>query len=96
MRKEFYSRIYEFDTWFGAPFNPEKLDDPNELGLTIIKRNKDSLFELTNQLDRTEFFWSHKNQIKTFQVEEISEFEQRFGHYILNKYVHSERDIQRT
>jgi len=94
MPKEFYQRIVELDTWYGPPFDPEKLDDPTVVGLTIIKRNKNSLFELTNKLDRTEFFWSYRDGIKTFQVEEISGIDHEFEGYYLNRYIHSERDIR--
>ncbi|MBI1925162.1 hypothetical protein HYR99_13050 [Candidatus Poribacteria bacterium] len=94
MPKEFYQHIAEFDTWFGPRYDPEKLDDPYATGLTIIKRNKHSLFELTNRLDRTEFFWSFRDGIKTLQIEEISDVGYQFDHYYLNRYIHSERDTQ--
>lgn len=94
MPKELYSQIIELDTWFGPSFNREKLDDPNAVGLTVIKRNKDSLFELTNSLDRTEFFWSHRNDIKTFEIEEVSDIGFSFERYYINKYVHSDRNIE--
>lgn len=95
MPKEFYSMIVELDTWFGPPFNAYKLDDPNYVGLTIVKRNKDSLFELTNKLNRTEFYWSFdKNVTKTFEIEEITEIDFKFEHFIFNKYIHSERNIE--
>jgi len=89
---EQYCRIFEFDTWYGPPFDSTKLDDPRYVGLAIVKRNKHSLFELTNHLDRTEFFWSYKDGIKTFEVEELSDIDHKFESYIFNKYVHSERD----
>ncbi|MGA1871916.1 MAG: hypothetical protein ACMUJM_25640, partial [bacterium] len=95
MPKEFFLRIYEFDTWYGPPFNSEKLDDPNYIGLTLVKRNPDSLFGLTNSLDRTEFYWSYKDGIKTFEVEEISNSEFKFENFNFNRYVHSERDIEK-
>jgi hypothetical protein len=95
MRRDFYQQIIELDTWYGPPFDPEKLDAPDVIGLTIVKRNKDSLFELENSLDRTEFFWSFRDGIKTFQIEEISSLGYQFESYYLNKYVHSERDTHR-
>jgi hypothetical protein len=95
MPKEFYQHIIELDTWFGPRFDPEKLDDPQAIGLTVVKRNKDSLFELTNRLDRTEFFWSFRRGIKTLQIEEISDEGYQFDHYYVNRYVHSERDTQK-
>ena len=90
MPREFYTRLYELDRWFGAPFDRTKLDDPNQIGLTVVKRNKNSLFEITNQLDRTEFFWSHRQGIKTFQIE-VSDLQYRFDHYNFNRYAHSEK-----
>lgn len=95
MPKEFYQHIIELDTWFGPRFDPEKLDDPQAIGLTVVKRNKDSLFELTNRLDRTEFYWSFRRGIKTLQIEEISDEGYQFDHYYVNKYVHSERDTRK-
>jgi hypothetical protein len=95
MPKELYLQIFEFDTWYGPSFNREKLDDSRAVGLTIVKRNKDSLFELENHLDRTEFFWSYRNGIKSFEIEEISSNEYCFENYYFNRYIHSERDIER-
>jgi len=95
MPKTFYTQIFELDTWYGPPFNIDKLDDPTAVGFAIVKRNKNSLFELTNKLDRTEFFWSYnKKSVKTFEAEEISDLDYSFEHYIFNKYVHSERNIK--
>jgi len=93
MPKEFYSQIIEFDTWFGPSFNKTKIDDPAAIGLTVVKRNKNSLFELTNKLDYTEFFWSYHDGIKTFEIEEISDQDYCFENYNFNRYIHSERDI---
>ena len=93
MPKEYYSKISEFDTWYGPPFHKDKLDDPNEVGLTVVRRNPDSLFNLTNKLDRTEFYWSFKNAIKTLQIEEVCSRDYSFDDYYFNKYVHSQRDI---
>lgn len=94
MAKEFYQQMYEFDTWYGPPFDPTTIDNPKTVGLTIVKRNKDSLFELTNKLERTEFFWSYRDGIKTFEVEEISDLNYAFEGYYLNRYIHSERDTR--
>ncbi len=92
MPKNLYEQIAEFDTWYGPPFDEDKIDDKKYVGLTVIKRNKNSLFELTNKLDRTEFFWSYRDNIKTFQIEEISDTDYVFENYIFNRYIHSERD----
>ena len=93
MPKELYCQIFECDTWYGAQFNSQKIDDPKYVGLTIIKRNKNSLFDLTNRLDRTEFYWSYSRGVKTLEIEEISDVEYKFENFNFNKYLHTERDI---
>jgi len=95
MPKEFYERVVEFDKWFGPTFDATKIDDPNAVGLTVLKRNKNSLFGLTNKLDRTEFFWSFRDGVKTLQIEEVSDMDYKFDGYNINRYVHSERDTRR-
>lgn len=94
MPKEFYRQIVELDRWFGPGFDRSKLDDPHAVGLTIQKRIRPSIFDLTNRLDRTEFYWSYRNGIKTLEIEEISSKGYTFGPYYLNRYAHSERDIE--
>jgi len=94
MTKEFYSQVGEMDVWRGLPFDINKLDDINYIGLSVIDRNKNSLFENTCSLDRTEFYWSYRDGIKTFEIEELSGESYTFDHYYFNRYVHSERDIQ--
>jgi hypothetical protein len=95
MPKEFYQHLVEMDTWYGPRFDKSKLDDINEVGLTIVKRTSPSPFDLFfDKLERTEFFWSYRDGIKTFEVEEISDKELFHDPYYLNKYVHSERDVK--
>lgn len=94
MSKEFYSHMSEMDGWRGLPFDKNKLDDPNYIGLAVVERNKNSLFWQTCSLDRTEFNWSYRDGIKTFETEEVSSDNYTFGHYYFNRYVHSERDIK--
>ncbi|HWW62947.1 MAG TPA: hypothetical protein VN181_16350, partial [Thermoanaerobaculia bacterium] len=93
MPKEYYEHVGEFDTWFGPPFDRGRLDDPNAVGLTVVKRVRPSLFDMVNKLDRTEVFWSYRDGVKTFEVEELSSEGASFDSYYLNRYVHSERDI---
>jgi hypothetical protein len=93
MSKEFYRHIVEMDRWFGPGFDKGKLDDRNSTGLTVITRVKPSIFDLTNRLDRTEFHWSYMEEIKTSEVEEISEKGFIFDAYYINKYTHSEMDV---
>ncbi|GFE72036.1 hypothetical protein [Chroococcus sp. FPU101] len=57
MPKDFYQQIIELDTWYGVPFDEENLDEQNSVGLAIVKRNENSLFEPEGiSLDRIEFF----------------------------------------
>ena len=94
MRREFVEHICELDTWFGPRFDREHLDDPYAVGLTVIKRRKPSPFEIgEGELDRTEFFWSYKDGVKTFEAEEISTPNHKFGSFFINRYVHAERDV---
>ena len=94
MPKEYYMHIGEYDAWFGPPFDRSKLDDQNEIGPTVIKRVRPSVFDLLGEkLDRTEFYWSYRQGVKTFEIEELYCDGETFDSYYLNKYVHSERDI---
>jgi len=93
MPTEAYVRLMEADRWFGPSFDREKLDNPSAVGLTIMKRNQDSLFGLSNDLDRTEFFWSFRDGVKTLEIEEVSSVGFRIDQYHLNRYLHAERDV---
>jgi hypothetical protein len=91
--REFYERMMELDAWYGPPWDAAALDDPNAVGLTVVGRNQYSLFGLSNKLRFTDFLWTYRDGIKTFQVEEVSEPDYIFGPFVLNRYIHSERDI---
>lgn len=95
MPKEYLQHLIECDAWFGPNFDPNTLDDKYSVGVTVKKRIKPSIFDLSNNLDRTEFLWSYKDDIKTFEIEEISETEYKFDKFHINRYIHSERDIQK-
>jgi hypothetical protein len=90
--REELQRGLEFDTWYGPPFDKTRLDDPGCVGLTVVARNKGSLFNQGDRLDFTDFFWSYKDGIKTFELEEASSPDHQFSGLILNRYVHSERE----
>lgn len=94
MPKEFYRHLFEMDRWFGPQFDKNKLDDPTTVGLTIITRTRPSIFDLTNKLDQTEFYWSYRDGVKSFEIEEVSSEEYTFDSYYLNRYIHSERDTE--
>jgi hypothetical protein len=95
MERRWFQNLVEMDTWRGPPFDASALDDPAAVGLTVVGRNQDSLFRLTNSLLFTDFLWTFRDGIKTFQAEEVSDVGYLFGSYNLNRYVHAERDIAR-
>lgn len=94
--KDFYARILEEDTWFGPHFDRSRLDDVNATGLTVVARRRPSIFDRTNQLDRTEFYWSVRGGVKTLEIEELSSKERVYDSYYLNRYAHTERDTHRA
>jgi hypothetical protein len=97
MPREYYLQIGEHDAWFGPPFDPSKLDDPNAVGLTVMTRSRPSEFDLFgDKIDRTEFYWSFRDGIKTLEVEELSSADVCYDDsYYLNRYVHAQRDTSR-
>jgi hypothetical protein len=97
MPREHYLQIGEYDAWFGPPFDPKELDDPNAIGLTVMTRSRPSEFDLYgDRIDRTEFYWSFRDGIKTLEVEELSSADVCHDDaYYLNRYVHSQRDTAR-
>ncbi len=95
MPKEFYRQIVEMDAWFGPKFDKSKLDDRNAIGLTVHTRSKPSPLDLFfGNIERTEFYWSYKDGVKTFEVEELSGKDYVFEPYNLYRYLHAERDIR--
>jgi hypothetical protein len=95
MPKEFYRQIMEKAYWFGPKFDRTDLDDPREVGVTVVKRDCPYLLDVlrSNKLDRTEFYWNYRKGTKTLEVEEISRQDYSFDSYHLNRYAHTERDI---
>lgn len=91
-----FRRIYLFDTWYGREFDVNKIDDPNFIGLTVKSSDKKSSGLMKN-LDRTEFYWKYdkKQNLKTFEIEEIVDLNYLRGGYNVNRYIHSERDIKK-
>ncbi len=94
MKFEDYRSFVEMDTWFGPDFNPEKLDDPNYVGLTVVGRSYRTLLD-SYPLIKTEFLWktNEGEAIKTLEIEEISDPEKPYDKWQINRYVHSERDM---
>ncbi len=95
MPKEYLQHLVECDAWFGPNFDVNKLDDKYSVGVTVKKRMKPSIFDLSNDLDRTEFLWQYKDDLKTFEIEEISNAEYKFDKFHINRYIHAERDIRK-
>lgn len=96
MPKEAYEKIIELSAWFGPRFGREKLDDPNEVGLTVVGRDEPAFFALmgTSAWERTEFYWKHDGGVKTLEIEEISTPEHILDNRHLNRYLHAERDVK--
>ena len=96
MPKNYYTSFLQKDAWFGPRFDKAKIDDPNAIGLTVQLRVKPSIFDLSSYgLHRTEFYWTHRRGIKSFEIEEISSDDSTFDSYYFDRYIHSERDIER-
>jgi len=98
MPKTAFRRVLELDRWYGSPFCWSHLDDRNHVGVTVHWRRPDPVKDLTDPLERTEFMWSHKNEIKTVQIEEIHRSDAArtpVKGYVLNRYTHAVRDIRR-
>jgi len=96
MERRHYQQIIERDAWYGPRFDKGRLDDPLATGLTVIPRDRPSIFDsLYGELDQTEFCWSSSDGIKSFEIEELSSSGYLYESYYLNRYVHSERDIGR-
>lgn len=90
MHQSQYQQMMEFDAWYGPAFDPERVDDPNSIGLTMLERERPSLFDHVNKLDRTEFYWSmdRSSGIKSFEIEEIASEEIQYSSFRINRYVH--------
>ncbi len=96
--EEYERRLFaDFSTWQGPTFCAAKLDDRNEVGLTVVGRDRPSPYEAGSgpAFDRTEFLWKHRDGVKTLEIEEITARENLTGRYHLNRYVHAERDVEK-
>jgi len=86
-------QIMERDAWRGRPFQRTDLDDPRAVGITI-RRTPDRSFErVLDDLDCLYVKWSAKDRLKTVEIEELH-VGRRAKDYVLNRYVHSIRDIE--
>jgi hypothetical protein len=93
MPRQFYNQLFELDHWYGPRFDIKKIDDPNEVGLTVMTRKDQLRFDTQYKLYRTEIYWSYRDQIKSLEIEELSTENFKFDHYYINRYVHSQRNV---
>ncbi len=92
--QQWFSPIFGKDYWYGPPLNWKLIDDKYEVGPTVHW----SPFSHPHNIDRTEFHWSYRNDIKTLQIEEIHGLkllDNPDTDVVLNRYIHSQRDIAR-
>jgi len=96
MNFEDYRQIYEMDTWFGPKFDPEKIDDPNYVGLTVVGRIYPTSLD-SYPLVKTEFFWkkNESEDVKTLEIEEISGPDKPYDNWHINRYIHAERNFKK-
>jgi hypothetical protein len=89
-----YRHEMELDTWFGPKFDPNKLDDPNFVGLTVVARTYSNSLD-SYPLEKTEFLWktNEVESIKTLEIEELSAASNPHEHWHINRYVHAKRDM---
>jgi hypothetical protein len=94
MRLDDYRQFMELDTWYGPSFNRDKLDDPDYVGLTVVKRIFPNALD-SYPIDKTEFFWkrNESSSIKTLEIEELSSPFKPHDNWHINRYIHSERDM---
>lgn len=84
----------EKDRSFGPPLRMETLDDPHAVGLTVYRPRAAQWMH--PEYDRTEFFWSFLDGLKTLQIEEVvpeSPSVQLSDDHVLTRYVHSIRNV---
>jgi len=93
MPSEAYREILERDYWWGPKYDESRLDDLGFVGMSVIKRREGTVLErLFAPIERTEVFWYQRDKIKTLEMEEISRPNAEVQTYLLNRYVHAERD----
>src|SRR5258708_1193300 len=94
MPKELFRQMLERSRSFGPPLAMHSIDDPNPVCYTEYADPRlNSLFGL----ERTEFYWSYSDELKTFEVEEVYSLDHlpdTSEELILARYVHSIRDIK--
>lgn len=90
-----HRRIELRDFWRGRPFDRDDLDDPYKTGVTVHTAPDLKTAGRTAAacrmagIQRTEFFWKHKEGIKTFEAEEVMTPERSER----GRYLHAEYDL---
>jgi hypothetical protein len=95
MPKELFRQSIERSRSFGPPLVRESIDDPNDVGLTVY--TPEPRFISLHGIERTEFYWSYSDDLKTFEVEAVYSLDHLpdiSEELVLVRYVHSIRDIQ--
>ncbi len=91
-----YRRLELRDFWRGRPFDRDDLDDPYKTGVTVhtapdLKTTgRTAAACMIAGIQRTEFFWKHKEGIKTFEAEEVMTPERTER----GRYLHAEYDLE--
>lgn len=91
---ENYSRLMEYDTWYGPRFDQNKLDDRSHIGLTVVARTLPTSMDM-NHLIKTEFLWKTNEAefVKTLETEELTCPDHPYDNWHINRYIHAERDM---
>jgi hypothetical protein len=95
MPKDLFRQTFEKARSFGPPLALKSVDDPYAVGLTVF--TADPRLISLQHIERTEFYWSFSDGLKTFQVEEVYSLKylpDTSKELVLARYVHSIRDIQ--
>ncbi len=82
--------------WFGPKFNLGKIDDRiHGIELAVHTRPPNSRRNLlSSKLDRTEFMWSMRDNLKTLQVEELIPIDKdNLAKRLIVRYIHTIRDV---
>ncbi len=90
-----HRRVHVKDHWYGRPFSRQDLDDEYATGVTVhtapdLGASRQTAAQCTIRgIQRTEFFWKHKERIKTFEAEEVMTSDRSDR----GRYLHSEYDL---
>lgn len=95
IRLDKFHERFEEDYWWGPKFNIAKIDDRKEYGFT---KHMGSSSTISSRPIRTEFYIQVRGSEKIFEIEEVDLSQGRepdHPNLIINRYVHSIRDMSR-